>query len=155
LVFGAVTPVTRTALVAAGGLVGSVARYWVSGLVQRLDGATFPVGTLAVNVLGSFVVALVMELSLERGIVGANLRILLTIGFCGGFTTMSTFSWETMALARDGELAFAGVNVVATLGACFAAAAVPHFDALLEAVGCGGLITLERAEIIKYTHGGP
>ena len=107
----------RTALVAFGGLVGSVARYWLSGVVQRLAGGSFPAGTLVVNVLGSFLVALVMALSLERGVIGPNLRLLLTIGFCGGFTTMSTFSYETVALLRDGEHVFALVNVIATLGA--------------------------------------
>jgi len=112
----------RTLLVGAGGLVGSVARYWLSGFAQRLNGTDFPVGTLTVNVLGSFVVALVMVLSIERGTIGANARVFLTIGFCGGFTTLSTFSWETLALARDGQTAFALANVAATLGAGLTAA---------------------------------
>jgi CrcB protein len=110
--------VTRTLLVAVGGLLGSVARYWLAGLVQRANGSTFPVGTLSVNVLGSFLVGFVMALSVERGAVGANARILLATGLCGGFTTMSTFSYETLALVRDGELAFALGNLAATLAAC-------------------------------------
>jgi fluoride exporter len=81
----------RTALVAFGGLVGSVARFWLSGVVQRVNGSDFPVGTLAVNVLGSFVIGVVMALSLERGTVGPAVRLCLTVGFCGGFTTMSTW----------------------------------------------------------------
>jgi len=112
---------TRTLLVAVGGLLGSVGRYWIGGLVQQAIGAAFPLGTLAVNVLGSFVVALVMALSLDRGAIGANARLLLTVGFCGGFTTMSTFSYETMALVRDGEVGLALVNVAGTLTGCFAA----------------------------------
>ena len=112
---------TRTLLVALGGLLGSVARYWLAGAVQRLNGSEFPVGTLAVNVLGSFVVGLVMTLSLERGVLPANGRIFLSIGFCGGFTTMSTFSYETMTLLRDGEMGFGVGNIGATLGACLTA----------------------------------
>ena len=112
---------TRTLLVALGGLVGSVARYWLSGVVQQASGGEFPLGTLAVNVLGSFVVGLVMALSLERGVVPPNARILLATGLCGGFTTMSTFSYETMALMRDGEMMLALSNVATTVGSCFAA----------------------------------
>ena len=113
---------TRTLLVAIGGLVGSVGRYWLGGLVQQASGGEFPLGTLAVNVIGSFVVGLVMALSLERGMISGNVRILLTVGFCGGFTTMSTFSYETVALLRDGELVLALSNVAATIMSCFAAA---------------------------------
>ena len=113
---------TRTALVALGGLLGSVGRYWLSGFVQRLDGTEFPLGTLTVNVIGSFAVALIMVLSVERGTIGPNARTFLTIGVCGGFTTMSTFSYETLALVRDGELGLAALNAGATVGSCFAAA---------------------------------
>jgi CrcB protein len=110
--------VNRTLLVAVGGLVGSVARYWISGWVQGLDGAQFPFGTLAVNVLGSFAIGAVMTLSLERGMIGPEVRILLTTGFCGGFTTMSTFSHETMALLRGGSAAVALGNIMLTVVAC-------------------------------------
>ena len=113
---------TRSALVALGGLVGSVGRYWLTGVVQRLNGTDFPVGTLTVNVLGSFVVALVMVLSVERGAVGPNVRLLLAVGVCGGFTTMSTFSYETLALFRDGQVAFGLANIAGTVGASLTAA---------------------------------
>jgi CrcB protein len=109
---------SRTALVALGGLVGSVARYWLAGLVQRLAGSHVPLGTLAVNVLGSFLLGLVMMLSLERGVLGPSTRLFLAVGVCGGFTTMSTFSFETMALLRDGEGALALGNVLVTVLAC-------------------------------------
>lgn len=111
----------RTALVGLGGMAGSVARYWMAGLVQRLAGADFPLGTLGVNVLGSFLVSVFMVLSLERELIGADTRLLLTVGFCGGFTTMSTFSYETAVLLRDGQGGLAAVNVLGTLAACLAA----------------------------------
>jgi CrcB protein len=113
--------VRSLAFVAAGGVVGVVARWWLGGALQRLGGAEFPVGTLGVNVLGSFVLGLVMVLSLERGLLGADLRVLLAIGLCGGFTTMSTFSWETLALLQAGEPGLALANVGLTLAACLAA----------------------------------
>jgi len=111
----------RTLLVAVGGLLGSVARYSLDGTVQRLVGPGFPAGTLVVNILGSLVIGLVMTLSIERGLLDDNLRILLTTGFCGGFTTMSTFSYETLALARAGEQLLAFGNVAVTLIACLGA----------------------------------
>ncbi len=110
---------SRTTLVAVGGLIGSVLRYWLAGIVQGAnDGAAFPAGTLAVNVAGSFLIGLVMTLSLERGLVNDDVRILLTTGFCGGFTTMSTFSYETMALLRDGQAALAFGNLGGTIAGC-------------------------------------
>ena len=112
----------RTLLVALGGVVGCIARYWLGGAVQQLGDHNFPTGTLAVNILGSLVIGLVMTLSIERGIVGEDLRILLTTGFCGGFTTMSTFSYETLALLRNGERLLALGNVGGTLVACIGAA---------------------------------
>ena len=111
----------RAILVGLGGLVGSVARYWVGGWVQRLNGSEFPLGTLTVNIVGSFVLGLIMALSLERGLINANLRLLLTVGFCGGFTTMSTFSYETVALLRDGSTLAAAGNIGVTLCACLVA----------------------------------
>ena len=112
---------SRTLLVAFGGMLGSIARYWLAGVIQRLDGAEFPFGTLGVNVLGSFIVGVVMALSLERGTLPPNARIFLAIGLCGGFTTMSTFSYETMALLRDGQAILGLGNVAATLIACLVA----------------------------------
>src|SRR5262249_60213368 len=106
----------RTALVALGGLVGSVARFWLSGAVQRVNGSDFPIGTLAVNLLGSFVIGVVMALSLERGTLGPAIRLCLTVGFCGGFPTMATFSYETMALPRDGQMEVAPGNTAGVHG---------------------------------------
>lgn len=111
-------------LVALGGLIGSLGRYWLAGFVQNASQSSFPLGTLSVNVLGSFVVGLVMALSLDRGMVPANARLFLATGFCGGFTTMSTFSYETLALIRDGETILALGNVAVTLAVCLLAVAL-------------------------------
>ena len=112
---------TRSALIAAGGLTGSVARYWLAGLVQRAAGSSFPAGTLTVNVLGSFVIGVVMALALDRGMLSENTRLLLTTGFCGGFTTMSTFSYETLALMEAGQVASALANVATSVVVCVGA----------------------------------
>ena len=111
----------RLFLVGAGGFVGSAARYWLSGQVQAWSGPDFPTGTMAVNGLGSFVLGLVMALGLERQIIGAELRIFLAVGVCGGFTTMSTFSYETLALLQRGALGPALMNVSVTLALCVGA----------------------------------
>jgi len=111
----------RFFLVALGGVVGCVARYWLAGVVQRLGDHGFPSGTLAVNIVGSLIIGIVMTLSLERGLVDERLRILLTTGFCGGFTTMSTFSYENFALLQDGEHLLAFANTGVTFAACLGA----------------------------------
>jgi CrcB protein len=110
--------VYRTLLVAFGGLVGSVARYWLAGWVQHANGSAFPFGTLAVNLLGSLIVGMVLTMSLERGMISAETRILLGTGLCGGFTTMSTFSYETLALLQSGSTGAALANVGVTLLGC-------------------------------------
>lgn len=111
----------NVALVALGGLLGAVARYGMQGLVYRLAPVAFPVGTLAVNVAGCFLVGVFLSLAQERMLLSAAWRIFLTTGFCGGFTTFSTFSYETVALLQDGQLLYAGLyagsSVVLGLGA--------------------------------------
>ncbi len=99
-------------------MFGSVGRYWLSGWIARYSGSAFPLGTLGVNVLGSFALGLIMALSLERDLLGPSARTLLAVGFCGGFTTMSTFSYETLALLREGGTVAAAANMGATMFAC-------------------------------------
>lgn len=108
----------RTVLVAFGGAVGSVARYWMGITVQQLTVGHLPIGTISVNLLGSFVLGVVMALALERGSFDANGRALLAVGLCGGFTTMSTFSYETLVLLHDGRVALALANVAVTVLGC-------------------------------------
>ncbi len=102
-------------------MCGSLLRYWVAGWVQRASNGAFPTGTLAVNLVGSFALGFVVALSLERGRLGADLRLFLAVGVCGGFTTMSAFSYETLQLVSSGSLQLALWNVAGTITGCLLA----------------------------------
>jgi CrcB protein len=100
----------RLVFVMIGGALGSAARYLVAGAVQRQFGASFPWGTLAVNLVGCGVIGFLMNQSrIVDG--GLNARLLLVVGVCGGFTTFSSFGYETLELLRDGEPQRALLNV--------------------------------------------
>jgi fluoride exporter len=101
--------------VALGSAIGGVSRYLLGGLVQRMLDTTFPAGTLVVNVTGSFLLGAIIRYALETPSLTPEVRAFLTIGFCGGYTTFSTFSYETMALLKDGEWARAGVYITASV----------------------------------------
>lgn len=109
--------------VALGGAIGAVARYGISGWVHGLTGAFFPVGTLAVNIAGSFIIGLILQAATGRFLWSLETRLLLTTGFCGGLTTFSTFSYETLLLLQDQQWLAAGgntlLNVVICLGAAY------------------------------------
>lgn len=108
-------------LVFLGGGIGASARYWMQGAVHRMAGAGFPYGTLAVNVLGSLLIGILMSLFEERFVVNPSLRVFLTIGILGGFTTFSSFSYETMALLRDGSFALGLSNISSSIVLCLGA----------------------------------
>jgi fluoride exporter len=112
------TLTTRYLLVAVGGALGSMARYWVGGLAPRLFGEGFPYGTLVVNLVGSFLIALVMGVSLNSTLIPVNLRIFLATGVIGGFTTYSAFNYETLALLQQRLWLTGGLNIAATLLGC-------------------------------------
>ena len=107
-------------LVGLGGFVGAILRYWISGWIQS-GFVTFPVGTLAVNFLGSLVLSLIMYASQYRGLLGEEARIFLAIGVLGSFTTMSTFSLESMKLLEQSEHMMFGLNILGTLCLCLLA----------------------------------
>jgi len=111
--------------VALGGALGSVARYWVNGLVSEKFGATFPWGTLVINVGGSFIIGVIGALTLSEGRLEAPSRVFATqflmIGVCGGYTTFSSFSWQTFNLLREREWLYAGGNVLLSVGLCLIA----------------------------------
>jgi len=104
--------------IAAGGAMGAVLRWWLAGAIQRLAGGSFPWGTLAVNVLGSFLLGFLFVWLLERSTVGELTRLAITVGFLGAFTTFSTFSVETVRLMNEGALTLAMGNVLSQIVLC-------------------------------------
>jgi CrcB protein len=109
--------------VGAGGALGSMARFWASGFVARHFGETFPYGTLVVNVTGSFLVGFFAMLTAADGrwLVAPQFRTFFMVGVCGGYTTFSSFSLQTLNLVRDGDWIRAGANVVASFVLCMVA----------------------------------
>jgi len=98
-------------LIGLAGLIGTLCRYWLSGLVARQFGETFPWGTLVVNVLGCFLAGSLFYLMEEQFQVSPTLRTIIFIGLLGGFTTFSSFGLQTFTLLREGEFALATLNV--------------------------------------------
>jgi len=107
-------------LVAVGGALGSVLRYLIGGAVQHLSPRGFPVGTLSVNVLGCLLIGILARLFLNEQ-TAAPMRALLIVGFCGGFTTFSAFSHETVGLIEGGEYGRAGAYVLLSVSLCIVA----------------------------------
>jgi len=105
-------------LIAGFGALGCLTRYYVSGWVYDLFGRNFPYGTFAVNILGAFIIGLIMEFGMRSTLLPVSLRTGLTIGFLGGLTTFSTFSYETFRLLEDGELFVATTNVLVSVIVC-------------------------------------
>ena len=101
--------------VAVGSAVGGVARYLLGAFIQQRAGPSFPTGTLVVNVSGSFLLGLLLRYALGSEAISAELRAMLTIGFCGGYTTFSTFSFETAVLLEEGQHARAGLYILASV----------------------------------------
>lgn len=108
--------------IAIGGALGSVARYACSDLVARSFGGAFPWGTLIVNVVGSFVIGAFATLTGPDGrwLVAPDARLFVTVGVCGGYTTFSSFSLQTLNLMRTGEMGAAAVNVAGSVILCLA-----------------------------------
>jgi fluoride exporter len=115
-------------LVALGGALGSVARFWLSGIAARHFGETFPWGTLLVNVTGSFVIGFFATLTAPDGrwFVSPGLRNLFMAGLLGGYTTFSSFSLQTLNLAQSGEYGRAAGNAVASMTGCLLAVWLGH-----------------------------
>jgi CrcB protein len=101
-----------------GGGIGASARYWLSGSVYRFMSSSFPYGTMLVNVLGCFLIGFLMAFLGDRFIVNPALRVFLTIGILGGFTTFSTFSYETVSMLRDAQYFGAMSNIAFTVFNC-------------------------------------
>ena len=101
--------------VAVGSAVGGVARYLLGAYIQQRAGPSFPTGTLVVNVSGSFLLGLLLRYALGSEAISPELRAMLTIGFCGGYTTFSTFSFESAVLLEEGQHARAGLYILASV----------------------------------------
>ncbi|HXF99846.1 MAG TPA: fluoride efflux transporter CrcB [Bacteroidota bacterium] len=110
------------ALVFLGGGIGAVARYVLQGLVYRFLPASFPYGTVAVNIVGSFLIGFLMSAFEDRFLVSPELRIFLTVGVLGGFTTFSSFSYETLMILREGSYILSLINIAANVILCLIAA---------------------------------
>lgn len=118
-------------LVTLGGACGSLMRYAITLAAANLLGERFPWGTIGINVAGSFLIAFYGTLTLPDGAAPAStdLRLLVMVGFCGGFTTFSSFSLQTLALMRGGAWGAAGGNVIGSVLLCVGAAALGHLAA--------------------------
>lgn len=114
--------------VALGSALGGVGRFWISGLAAQRFGETFPWGTLVVNVSGSFVIGFFAAVTGPDGrwMVSSRLNSFFTAGLCGGYTTFSSFSLQTLRLAHEGEALHAGANVLASVALCLAAVWLGH-----------------------------
>ena len=114
--------------IALGSALGGTARYWCYGLMARMLGETFPWGTLAVNVIGCSFIGVFATLTGPEGrwLAPSSLRMFVMTGVCGGFTTFSTFSLETLNLARDGQWLEASANVAASVVLCLCGVWLGH-----------------------------
>jgi fluoride exporter len=113
-------PMENYVWVAIGGALGTTARYWLSGVVARMVGETFPWGTLVINVTGSFVIGFFAALTGPDGrvFVGSTVRLFVMVGLCGGYTTFSSFSLQTLNLMNDGEWTSASANIGLSVALC-------------------------------------
>lgn len=117
-------------LVALAAGLGAVVRYVVDQVVEHRTGARFPYGTAVINIIGSLLLGLTTGLALHHGLSPAP-TLIIGSGFAGGYTTLSTWAWESLALAEDGDLLEAGVNIVGSFATGLAAAAAGLGLALL------------------------
>jgi len=117
--------------IALGSALGGVTRYWLSGVIAQRFGESFPVGTLIVNISGSFVISFFATLTDPGGrvLLSVAARKFIMIGILGGYTTFSSFSLQTLNLARDGEWLYAGLNVVMSVVVCLLAVWLGHVAA--------------------------
>jgi fluoride exporter len=115
-------------LIALGSALGGTVRYWASGAIANRIGQTFPWGTLVVNVTGSFIIGFFASITAPEGrwLVGPYARNFFMIGVCGGYTTFSSFSLQTLNLAQDEEWLYAGANAVLSLVLCLLSVWLGH-----------------------------
>lgn len=101
--------------VAIGAAAGGVSRYYLAGFIQQRAGSEFPLGTLVINITGSFLLGFIMRYAVQTDMISGATRALLTTGFCGGYTTFSAFTYETALMMDDGEYGRAALYVGASV----------------------------------------
>ncbi|NVO01687.1 MAG: fluoride efflux transporter CrcB [Bacteroidetes bacterium] len=110
-------------LVGLGGFIGSIARYLIAAIIQNKSTSIFPIGTLMVNIVGCLLIGLFLGLSDKQNIISPELRLFLTIGFCGGFTTFSSFTNDNVQLINSGALLqvllYTGLSVIVGIAATY------------------------------------
>ena len=107
--------------IALGGIAGTLSRYGLEGWIQSRTATGFPLGTLTVNVTGSLLLGFIIRVATGTALISPDIRAAVTIGFCGAFTTMSTFSYESVALLNDGDYLRAALYMSATIAGCVGA----------------------------------
>ena len=126
--------------VAIGGALGSMARFWLASTMAVLTGAEFPWGTLLINIVGSFVISFFGMLTgtAPRFAVSYDTRVFVTVGLCGGFTTFSSFSLQTIELLRTGQAGRAGLYIATSVILCLGACALGFWLATILSNNMGG-----------------
>jgi CrcB protein len=107
--------------IALGAIVGASARYFLSTLIARDFASAFPYGTLVINITGSLILGFFLVFSTERALLDPRWRLLVAIGFCGSYTTFSSYAFESFALMEQGQWLLIGINIVASNALCLAA----------------------------------
>jgi CrcB protein len=105
----------KLGLIALFGAVGTLTRYWLQGLIQFRTAGAFPYGTLAVNLTGCFLLGLIGQFTMNRMVIPPDWRVAIAVGFFGGYTTFSSFGWETAKMFEDGEWMRAAMYVAASV----------------------------------------
>jgi fluoride exporter len=112
---------TKYLIIALGGAIGSMLRFWAGGYVSGRLGTRFPYGTFVINVTASFLIGFIMTVLAERTHLSPSWRYLLVIGFLGGYSTFSSFEYETFRVFEDGEFLIAAMNIALSVGVGFVA----------------------------------
>jgi len=107
--------------IALGGIAGTLSRFGLEGWIQSRTATHFPLGTLTVNITGSLLLGFIIRVATGTALISPDIRAAVTIGFCGAFTTMSTFSYESVALLNDGDYVRAALYMSATIAGCVGA----------------------------------
>lgn len=150
---GGEKPLARFFWICLGGAIGTGARYLLSGWMLRVAGPGFPYGTLAVNVAGSFLLGLLMQVSLATDSFPPTLRVVLATGVMGGFTTYSAFNYETRSVLHTTQILRLSEDLPVVIEIVEASDRIERLLEMLDEMVPEGLVTLEKVRIVKYSPG--